>query len=83
MPKTLLLAALCSGLLATAAIADGKHHCPPPRPPKEAIDACDQKAAGDDCSFETPDGTLNGTCFKPDDAPADAPLACAPPEAQR
>ena len=88
MPRTLLLASLFAGLVATAAIAraDGNdHRCPhPPPPPKEAVAACDGKAAGDDCAFTAPDGNdVKGTCFKPADAPSDAPLACAPPEIQR
>ena len=78
------LLALLLGLTAAAAIAhaDGKRK-PPCHPPPEAVDACDGRASGDACSFETPDGdTLSGSCFKPDDAPGDAPLACKPNDAR-
>jgi hypothetical protein len=80
MSRTTLLLALVSGLLGAVAIAhaDGKKKPPPCHPPPAAVDACADKAAGDACSFDGPDGTITGTCFKPDDAPADAPLACAP-----
>lgn len=45
------------------------------RPPKEALDACNEKRAGDDCSFSSPRGSESGTCFTPDSA---KPLACRP-----
>jgi hypothetical protein len=66
-------------LLVIAAFAADKR--PPCRPPKEAVDACATLSAGDACSFDMPDGTVTGTCWKPDDAPKDAPLACAPADA--
>ncbi len=43
-------------------------------PPPEAIEACDGKAEGDDCEFETSQGdTITGTCKMIEDV-----LACAP-----
>ena len=50
----------------------------PPGPPPEAIEACQGMSAGDACSFEGRRGSESGSCFKPSDAPADAPLACRP-----
>lgn len=48
----------------------------PPRPPREAVEACADKASGDECSFEGREGeTVSGSCFSPD---ADRPLACRP-----
>ena len=47
----------------------------PPRPPKEAVDACQSKNAGDACSFSGPKGDKSGTCFTPE---ATKPLACKP-----
>ena len=54
---------------------------PPPPPPPEAIDACNGKSAGDDCTVTTPDGnSIAGKCVAPPPgAPADAQLACMPP----
>jgi len=46
----------------------------PPRPPKEAIDACIGKKEGDSCEFRTPDGkTIRGTCRR-----INGILACVP-----
>ncbi len=48
----------------------------PPRPPAEALEACEELEAGDACSFEgRNDETVEGTCFTPGD---DKPLACRP-----
>ena len=47
----------------------------PPRPPKEALDACQSKKAGDACAFSGRSGEKSGTCFTPDPA---KPLACRP-----
>jgi hypothetical protein len=56
---------------------------PPPPPPPEAIEACNGKAAGDDCTVTTPDGnSIAGKCVAPPPgAPADAQIACMPPMA--
>ena len=43
-------------------------------PPQPAIDACSGKATGASCSFQTPSGTLSGTC----ETPPGASLACVP-----
>jgi hypothetical protein len=83
MTKTTLYAILL-GLTGAAALAhaDGERKRPC-HPPPEAIEACDGASSGDACSFTAPDGdTIRGTCWKPDDAPADAPLACAPNDAR-
>jgi hypothetical protein len=79
MPTT-LLAIVSFGIALVMAAGDGEPRCP--RPPREAVEACVDHAAGDACSFEGRDGTVTGTCWKPSDAPADAPLACAPAQAQ-
>ncbi len=48
----------------------------PPRPPKEALDACQGKKRDAACRFTGRRGeTVQGTCFSP---VADAPLACRP-----
>lgn len=48
----------------------------PPRPPREAIDACVDLEAGDACSFEGRNQeTVDGICFAPDE---EKPLACRP-----
>ncbi|MCB9744475.1 MAG: hypothetical protein H6741_19830 [Alphaproteobacteria bacterium] len=53
-----------------------------PKPPREAIEACVELPADEVCGFEGREGDwVEGTCFKPDDAPADAPLACKPVDA--
>lgn len=45
------------------------------QPPQEAISACNGLSAGSSCSFNTPNGTMNGTCGTP---PASSQLACMP-----
>ncbi|PRQ09667.1 hypothetical protein [Enhygromyxa salina] len=71
---TLILESFLLTLLANApGGSDGDH---PPRPPREAVEACADRASGDACSFEGREGeTVNGSCFTPD---ADKPLACRP-----
>jgi hypothetical protein len=44
-------------------------------PPDEAIVACEGLSEGDACSFESPRGTVTGTCVAP---PSTTTLACAP-----
>lgn len=48
----------------------GEHRTPPP----EALAACKSLAAGAACSFTSPRGSEDGTCF----APEGKPLACRP-----
>lgn len=50
----------------------GRPHGPPP----EAVAACKTLSSGQACSFTSPHGTLNGTCW----APQGKPLACKPPQ---
>lgn len=46
-----------------------------PQPPQEAINACAGQQQGSTCSFNTPQGTINGTC-----APVqNQQMACLPP----
>lgn len=45
-------------------------------PPAEALAACKGKAAGAECSFQSPHGdNVSGTCFAPK---SDLPLGCKP-----
>jgi hypothetical protein len=44
------------------------------KPPPEALDACKGKSSGQACSFTSPHGQVDGTCF----APEDKPQACRP-----
>lgn len=78
MKKTNLIALFCVGSLALSGLALGQQNGPKRhrRPPPEAIDACKGKASGDSCSFESPRGTENGTCWAPRQ---DRPLACRTP----
>jgi len=52
---------------------EGGHRGPPP----EAIAACKAISSGQACSFTTPRGTMQGTCW----APEGKPLACKPKDA--
>lgn len=45
------------------------------QPPQEAISACNGLSDGSVCSFNTPNGTMNGTCGTP---PNSSQLACMP-----
>lgn len=47
----------------------------PGRPPREAMEACAEKASGDACSFTGPKGPVSGTCRTPKSS---APAACVP-----
>lgn len=61
---------------------DGGQRGERPLPPQEAIEACVELPAEEVCGFEGREGDwVEGTCFKPEDAPADAPLACKPLDA--
>ncbi len=44
-------------------------------PPQEAITACSSASTGSSCSFNTPNGTITGTCGTPPNA---TQLACMP-----
>lgn len=50
----------------------------PPKPPKEALESCKSLNVGQACSFTTPKGAINGTCW----APEGKPLACKPKDAR-
>jgi hypothetical protein len=47
----------------------------PRRPPPEAVFACEDATADDECSFEINDTLLRGNCYTPDE---NFPLACRP-----
>ncbi len=57
--------------------AEEAPHDPPPGPPPEAFQACESKAAGDDCSVEIHGHTLQGKCRQ--GPRGESKLACAPP----
>lgn len=85
MGKAILIKLCLVGSLAWGGVAlgqgdgsDGNRR--PPRPPKEAVEACADRASGDACSFESPHGTVQGTCWAPRE---DLPLACRPADAPR
>ena len=59
--------------ITTLALADRRHR----RPPKEAVDACASKSAGDACTFAHDSHDITGTCSGPP-AGATGPLACKP-----
>lgn len=85
MAKGILINLCLVGSLAWGGLALGQGggsggNQPPRRPPKEAVDACVNKASGDACSFESPRGTVEGTCWAPRE---DLPLACRPADAPR
>ena len=63
----------CCGLSAQTADGSGG----PRKPPPEALEACKSTSSGKDCSFSSPQGTVNGTCW----APEGKPLACKPKNA--
>jgi len=45
-------------------------------PPQEAIDACKSSNEGDSCNFETPRGSLSGSCISVKEG-----IVCAPKDA--
>jgi hypothetical protein len=82
-PSRILFAA--AGLAAAVGLATADGHRPPGRGrgvPREAIEACNGKAAGDACSLTIHDRTITGTCRAPAGPGAgsgsDAALACLP-----
>jgi hypothetical protein len=58
MKRLMVVGVLASLSFVAPALADGKHHGPPPA----AFDACKGKADGDACSYEGRKGVVNGTC---------------------
>lgn len=66
------LAALAA--LGICACAAGPRPPNPGAPPQEAIDACQAKAEGDECSAKGPQGEMKGKCAKG----PDAKVACMP-----
>jgi hypothetical protein len=77
--RSILLLALMA--LAPSALAQdgppsdaGPGHGPPP---PEAVEACSGGLDGDPCSFDSPHGTEEGSCWAPSD---ELPLACKPSE---
>jgi hypothetical protein len=47
-------------------------------PPPEALKACEGRKSGDACSFTSPRGKAEGSCWAPDTS---KPLACRPKDA--
>ena len=77
VPSYMHIPALIVSLLLSL-MADGDRQRPP-RPPREAVEACEDLEAGEECAFEGRDQeTVTGTCFTPDQ---DKPLACRPDDA--
>ncbi len=72
--------------IASPSFAEPGQECDDQRrhPPTEAVQACEGLRQDDACSFEARDGDeLVGSCFVPEDAPDDAPIACRPDNAPR
>ena len=59
-----------------AATGSGSDRCPPPLPPKEAVDACASLAADAACAFDIDSHHVTGTCKHGPEG--QGPLACAP-----
>lgn len=69
--KRLVFAATLASILSSTAFAQQRMG-----PPQEAYDACSGSSTGSSCSFETPRGTLEGTCGTiPED---DTQVVCMP-----
>ncbi|MCP4699663.1 MAG: hypothetical protein GY862_22860 [Gammaproteobacteria bacterium] len=49
-------------------------------PPQPAIDACSGSSEGSSCSFQTPDGTINGSCGIAENQLACMPAGGTPPD---
>ena len=76
---SLLFAAVALPLsvgVATAQRGGGERNGPP-KPPAEALTACEQRAAGDTCKFTVDDRAIEGVC-RPNPRDESAPLACVP-----
>jgi hypothetical protein len=77
MKKSIVMSVVVSGLcLAGIALANPPQK-PPQKPPMQAIEACQDLAAGDACTFASSQGEVAGMCFTPDSS---KPLACKPAE---
>lgn len=76
-PIALLAALLCAGALAQPAAPQAGGEPPHRGPPPEALKACEGKKAADACSFTSPRGKAEGSCW----APQGKPLACRPKDA--
>jgi hypothetical protein len=86
MRNVLAMTALAAAMLvghATTSRADGKPPAigddegggqRPPRPPREALDACQNQSEGASCSFTGHGHTVTGTCHGPEGLPP----ACMP-----
>lgn len=79
-------AALVAGLVTVPLLAWGQQDDKrpgsgrPEGPPPEAIEACEGRADGDECRFESPRGEVKGTCRTP---PRREALACVPTDHRR
>ncbi|MCB9597882.1 MAG: hypothetical protein H6719_34510 [Sandaracinaceae bacterium] len=69
-PLAIALVLAISAPLASLAFAQARHPHPPP---PEAIAACDSQDEGSRCEFQSPHGTIEGTCQTPRDR-----LVCVP-----
>lgn len=75
--KLIVPSVILGGLLAITGLALADHPKRPPHvPPKEAVDACAKKTAGDTCSFQIHDRDIAGSCDTGPDG--NGPLACHP-----
>lgn len=73
--KSLLLAASLILLFTSVAVAQQRPRRRPP--PREAVDACQGKAAGDACAFRFRDRDIKGKCLQLPRA-KNRPLVCVP-----
>jgi hypothetical protein len=71
----IVMAALWAAVEATAQPWAGD--AAPSFPPREALAACKDLKAGQDCSFTVKNEAVKGSCW----APGDMPLACKPKSA--
>lgn len=75
---TLIKYSLLAALTCSSGLLLAREHQDEPRmPPKEAFDACKSLNENQECSFISPHGTVQGSCW----APEGKPLACKPKNA--
>jgi hypothetical protein len=74
---TLTALALAPAALAQDGPPTGRDGTPPP-PPPEALQACVGLGDGEACGFDSPHGSVAGSCWAPSE---DLPLACRPANA--